>query len=163
MRRDRNPVACRLMAVAALFTTLATGCGTSQPPTDTRFDLVIANGRVIDPESKLDAVRHVGIRDGKIAAISEQALSGVKMIDAKGLVVAPGFIDLHSHAVLSLPGARMQAMDGVTTALELEEGAIPVVATYDRLANEGRPLNFGFSVSWRWARAFTTDGSGPGA
>jgi len=61
------------------------------------YDLVISGGRVMDPESKLDAVRNVGIRDGKIASISTASLSGKTTIDAKGLVVAPGFIDLHEH------------------------------------------------------------------
>src|SRR6266853_4334327 len=61
------------------------------------YDLVIANGRVMDPESGLDAIRNIGIRGGKIAAISSSALEGNQSIDAKGLVVAPGFIDLHEH------------------------------------------------------------------
>lgn len=61
------------------------------------YDLVVANGRVIDPESKLDAVRSVGIRGGRVEAISEQPLTGTRTIDAKGLVVSPGFIDLHEH------------------------------------------------------------------
>ncbi len=117
------------------------------------YDLVISGGRVIDPESRLDAVRNVGIRDGKVAVISRGKLAGNRVIDAKGLVVAPGFIDLHSHAVMALPAARMQVMDGVTTALELESGVLPVAATYDLLAKEGRPLNYGFSVAWTFARA----------
>jgi N-acyl-D-glutamate deacylase len=117
------------------------------------YDLVISGGRVIDPESRLDAVRNVGIRDGKVAVISRGKLAGNRVIDAKGLVVAPGFIDLHSHAVMALPAARMQVMDGVTTALELESGVLSVAATYDLLAKEGRPLNYGFSVAWTFARA----------
>ena len=60
------------------------------------YDLVIQNGRVIDPESGLDAVRSLGIRDGKIAAVSRRVLQGREVIDARGLVVAPGFIDLHA-------------------------------------------------------------------
>ena len=117
------------------------------------FDLVISGGRVIDSESGLDAVRNIGIRNGKIAAISASRLAGKTTIDAKGLVVAPGFIDLHSHAVIALPSARMQVMDGVTTALELESGVLPVAGTYDLLAKEGRPLNYGFSVAWTFSRA----------
>src|SRR5437899_7516128 len=61
------------------------------------YDLVIADGRVMDPESGLDAIRSVGIRNGKIAAISSGTLGGKKSIDARGLAVAPGFIDLHQH------------------------------------------------------------------
>src|SRR3954465_10719196 len=61
------------------------------------YDLVIANGRVMDPESGLDGPRHIGVRAGKVVAISETPLAGGQQIDARGLVVAPGFIDLHSH------------------------------------------------------------------
>jgi N-acyl-D-glutamate deacylase len=123
------------------------------------YDLVINNGRVIDPESKLDAVRSVGIRGGKIAAISDTPLLGKKTIDGKGLVVAPGFIDLHSHTVLTLAGARMQAADGVTTALEVENGVLPVGKTYDLVEKQGRPVNFGFSASWVYARGIVVQGA----
>jgi N-acyl-D-glutamate deacylase len=115
------------------------------------FDLVIAGGRVIDPETKLDAVRHVGIRGSKIVAISEKPLTGKETIDAGGLVVAPGFIDLHSHAQ-TIAGLRMQAFDGVTTALELENGMWPIGLAYAAAAKEGRPINYGFSASWSIAR-----------
>src|SRR5271169_1574505 len=83
-----------------------------------QYDVVIHGGRVLDPETSLDAVRDVGIRGGQIVAISEQPLSGKRMIDATALVVAPGFIDLHQHD-LSPEGMRFKAMDGITTALEL--------------------------------------------
>jgi len=69
------------------------------------YDAGHQNGRVIDPESKLDGVRNVAVRNGKIAAISKQPLSGKSVIDAKGLVRGAGIIDLHSHAVLTLAGA----------------------------------------------------------
>ena len=115
------------------------------------FDLVVANGRVIDPETGLDGMRSVGIRDGRIEAISRTPLRGRTVLDASGLVVAPGFIDLHAHGQ-DLPAARMQALDGVTTALELEAGTLPVAAAYERIAREGRPINYGFSASWLFAR-----------
>jgi N-acyl-D-glutamate deacylase len=118
---------------------------------ESAFDLVVANGRVIDPETGLDDVRSVGIRDGRIAAISRTPLRGRTVFDASGLVVAPGFIDLHAHGQ-DLPAARMQAFDGVTTALELEAGTLPVAVVYERVAREGRPINYGFSVSWLFAR-----------
>jgi dihydroorotase len=99
------------------------------------FDLVIRNGRVLDPESKLDAVRHIGIRAGKIAAISGTPLTGKDTLDAAGLVVAPGFIDLHAHGQ-DIENQRLQARDGVTTALELEIGAGDIDAWYrEREAN----------------------------
>src|SRR4051794_18120914 len=105
------------------------------------FDVVIANGRVIDPATNLDAVRHVGIRAGKIAAISTAPLGGRATIDATGLVVAPGFIDLHSHGQ-TLENYRFKARDGVTTALEMEVGAGPVAAWYAE--REGKsPIHFG--------------------
>ncbi|MFS1421808.1 amidohydrolase family protein [Shewanella sp. 10N.286.48.B5] len=115
------------------------------------FDVVITNGRVIDAETGLDAVRNVGIKDDKIAAISTEKLTGKKVIDASGLVVAPGFIDLHAHGQ-QLPAARAQAFDGVTTALELESGLLPIGKYYDDTAKEGRPINYGASVAWTYAR-----------
>ena len=95
------------------------------------YDLVINNGRVLDPATNLDAVRSLGIRAGKIAAISRAPLTGARTIDARGLVVAPGFIDLHSHGQTP-ENYRFKARDGVTTALELEVGANPVDAWYRR-------------------------------
>ncbi|HEX3877359.1 MAG TPA: amidohydrolase family protein [Bryobacteraceae bacterium] len=114
------------------------------------FDTVIANGRVMDPASGLDAVRYVGIRGGKIAAVSSAALRGRVTIDAKGLVVAPGFIDLHSHGQTP-ENYRYKAMDGVTTALEMEVGASPIPAWYAE--REGKALiNFGASSGYLPAR-----------
>jgi N-acyl-D-glutamate deacylase len=114
--------------------------------------LVLANGRVMDPESGLDAIRNVGIRDGKIVAISEGELEGSRVIDAAGRVVAPGFIDLHSHAHTSLIGGRVQAFDGVTTAFEAEAGQLPIDAAYRLAETEGRAINYGFTASWLAAR-----------
>ena len=82
------------------------------------------------------------------------------MLDVAGQIVGPGFIDLHSH-VNSIRGQRLQAMDGVTTALELEAGATPVDLAYRVTAQEGRPLNYGFSASWAAARAQVLLGSEP--
>lgn len=115
------------------------------------FDLVIQNGRVIDPETGLDAVRNVGVRGDKIAKITKRKLRGERVIDADGLVVAPGFIDLHAHGQ-SIPSGRVQALDGVTTALELESGEYPICAFYDTAAEEGRPIHYGASVNWSRAR-----------
>src|SRR4051812_31078692 len=93
-------------------------------------DLVLAGGRVMDPATGLDALRNVGIRDGKIAAISEAPLTGTQVVNVAGLVVAPGFIDLHAHGQ-STSDLQIKAQDGVTTALELEGGAYPVAAWYE--------------------------------
>jgi N-acyl-D-aspartate/D-glutamate deacylase len=107
------------------------------------YDIVLRNGRVMDPESGLDAVRSVGIAGHTIAAVSASPLRGKMEIDATGLVIAPGFIDLHQHS--QTPEAYgFKAMDGVTTALELEVGVSPVSAWY--AAREGKSIiNFGAS------------------
>ena len=107
------------------------------------FDIVLANGRVMDPESGLDAIRNIGIRAGRIEAVSEAPLNGRKLINVQGLVVAPGFIDLHSHGQDD-ENYKFKAHDGVTTALELEIGVSPVRAWY--AARDGKALvNFGAS------------------
>jgi N-acyl-D-aspartate/D-glutamate deacylase len=108
------------------------------------FDLVIANGRVIDPESGLDQVRNIGISGRTIAAISAEPLTGRAIIDAAGLVVAPGFIDLHAHGQTP-EGYRFQARDGVTTALELEVGTADIERWYAE-RKSGRLINYGVSI-----------------
>lgn len=118
------------------------------------YDIVILGGRVIDPETGLDEQRNIGIKDGRITAVTEAAIKAAKTIDANGLIVSPGFIDMHAHGQ-TIPAARMQAMDGVTTGLELEAGVLPVAAYYDDLAKEGRPINYGASVNWGNARIAT--------
>ena len=129
-------------------------------------DLVLRGGRVLDPESGLDATADVLVRDGavvQVGSVDEAAAAGATVIDVTGLAVAPGFIDLHSHAV-TLAGQRLQACDGVTTALELEAGAWPLAAAYDRLARTGAVINYGFSASWAVARMDVVAGldvSGP--
>src|SRR5690242_4356577 len=107
------------------------------------YEVVIANGRLMDPASGVDAVRHIGIRAGRIAAVSASPLAGRSTIDAKGLVVAPGFIDLHSHGQTP-ENYRFKARDGVTTALELEVGAWPVAGWYGERAGKAL-INFGAS------------------
>ena len=105
----------------------------------------------MDPETGLDAVRNVGIRDGKIARIAAEALSGQRVIHAQGLVIAPGFIDLHQHGQ-DLASQRVKALDGVTTALELEIGA-PDVAAFLKAKQDRSLINFGTSASYLAARA----------
>ncbi len=121
-----------------------------------QYDIVIHQGRVVDPETKLDAVRDIGINGGRIAAISKAALSGKKNIDARGLFVTPGFIDLHSHAI-NVPSNWMQAFDGVTTSLELEAGSFPIAKAYEVAEKRRLPLNYGFSVSWAMVRLQLAD------
>ncbi|MBL8238760.1 MAG: amidohydrolase family protein [Bryobacterales bacterium] len=109
------------------------------------FDVVIRGGRVMDPESGLDAVRDVGIRGGKIAAISTARLAGKVLLAAEGRVVAPGFIDLHAHGQ-SAESNEFQAHDGVTTALELEVG-VPEVGRFLRARSGKALVNFGATAS----------------
>ena len=99
------------------------------------YDIVIRNGRVMDPETKLDAVRNVGIQDGRIASISTGALNGRRVIDAQGLIVSPGFIDLHWHG-REPASDRYEAMDGVTASLELEIGTADVDGWYRARAGQ---------------------------
>jgi N-acyl-D-aspartate/D-glutamate deacylase len=115
-----------------------------------QYDVVILNGRVIDPESKLDAVRNVGISAGTIKTITTAKLSGRIVVDAKGLVVSPGFIDLHQHGQDD-ENNRFKAMDGVTTALELEVGTGDVDRWYAE--RQGKSLiNYGVSIGHLAAR-----------
>jgi len=104
--------------------------------------LVISGGRVVDPASGMDAVGDVAVLDGKIAAVGTGLGGAERVIDAAGLVVAPGFIDLHAHGQ-SIPADRMQAFDGVTTSLDLEAGVLPVASWYKRQAAQGRVMNYG--------------------
>jgi cytosine/adenosine deaminase-related metal-dependent hydrolase len=113
-------------------------------------DLVLVGGRVVDPETGLDRVCDVGIDGDSITAVGGH-LEGATSVDVTGLVVAPGFVDLHSHAQ-TLPGRRLQACDGVTTALDLEAGRAPVELAYAHEAKRGSPIHYGFSASWAAAR-----------
>ena len=118
------------------------------------YDIVITGGRVIDPETGLDEIRNVAIDGDQIVAISESQLDGDVVIDATGQVVAPGFIDLHAHGQ-NLGDYRMQAMQGVTTMLELESGVLPVSAWYQDQAKKGLPINYGTAAGWTYARIAT--------
>lgn len=136
---------------------MSAGPMSGQSSVETSYDLVIGGGRVIDPESALDGIRDIGIDGDRIMAVSESALVGRQRIDARGRVVAPGFIDLHSHGQ-AIGECRLQALDGVTTALELEAGVAPVSVAYSRAAAEGRPINYGYSASWSAVRMHAVAG-----
>src|SRR6266480_1822042 len=115
-----------------------------------QYDLVLMGGRVLDPETALDAGRNVGIRDGRIAAVTVEPLAARETLAVAGLVVAPGFIDLHAHGQDS-ESYRYYAHDGVTTALELEIGTYPVAPWYAE--RDGRALiNYGVSAGHVGAR-----------
>jgi len=148
--------------VIALLSTLIvclsiTGCTIN---TEKTYDLVIIGGRVIDPETGMDAIRNVGINKGRIDAVSSMHLSGKQQINATGLVVSPGFIDLHAHGQ-SIAAQTYHVRDGVTAALELEGGAnpfpddVPEVQPLPKQLGErqGKSLiHYGYSAGYGSAR-----------
>jgi N-acyl-D-aspartate/D-glutamate deacylase len=140
--------------ICAASVLLATGCnnGGAQEP----FDVVIMNGRVMDPETNFDAVRNVGIRDGRIITITEGAIAGSETIDATDHVVSPGFIDTEQHG-LGAWGIKVNLRDGVTTQMDFEVGAANIDEWY--AAREGiTQANFGTVVGHEFARMRVHDG-----
>jgi N-acyl-D-aspartate/D-glutamate deacylase len=137
--------ASRALVAVLVWATAAGGAGLraglAQAP---EFDLVIENGRVMDPESGLDAVRNVGIRAGTIATIDSRPLHGRQRIEARGLVVAPGFIDLHRHGQ-NAENYRHAALDGVTSVFELEVGAGDIDRWY-REREPGQVIHYGVAI-----------------
>src|SRR5919108_3843389 len=132
-----RPFSGSLVAVALLGAAMAATQSTT-------YDVVLAGGRVIDPDSGLDAVRHVGITGGTVSAVSTAPLQGRTTINAAGLVVAPGFVDLHQHDH-SPDAYELKAADGVTTAFELEVGVGDIDAWYaDRRGKA--TINYGASI-----------------
>ena len=139
-------------AISLLLLTLSTFGSAAQAQ---ELDLVLLGGRVMDPETGLDATRNVGIADGTVAVITEDDIRGRDTIDATGLVVAPGFIDLHAHGQDPVSN-RLQAADGVTTALEMEVGVYPVAAWL--ASREGKALIHYGATAGHWpARAKMMD------
>lgn len=118
--------------------------------TKTQYDLVLEGGRVIDPETKLDAIRNVGILNNRIAMISAEPLQGKEIVHVSGLIVSPGFIDLHVHGRSNVE-QEYQLHDGVTTALELEWG-IENLKEWYASRNSKALINYGASVSWPYER-----------
>ncbi len=146
--KARRDLQTRNLTIALLL--LALGVTGSVLPQTPRFDIVIIGGRVMDPESGLDAVRNVGIQNGRIAAITSQDISGSRTIDASGLIVTAGFIDLHAHGQDPV-SAPLQVADGVTTALEMEIGVFPVGQFLE--SRKGRALtHYGATVGHLPAR-----------
>jgi N-acyl-D-aspartate/D-glutamate deacylase len=128
------------------------------PAMAANYDLVIKNGRVMDPETGFDKVANVGITDGTIVKISTGKLAGKKTVDATGHVVAPGFIDGHVHYVDMPFGVKVGLRDGLTTTLDLEAGLIDTDRWYKAKAGKSQ-TNYGATASLLAARhaAFTPD------
>ncbi len=152
----------RILTVVILAFFVA-ACGNQDDPTPataSSYDLVLQGGRVIDSESGLDAIRNIGINGGKIAAMSPDPLAADTVVDVEGLVVSPGFVNIHSHSWTPL-GQEFELRDGVTTALELESGSYPVTrfGTYEPIAIAGKSrINFGASVGHAWVRSKILEG-----
>ena len=136
--------------LAVVFAGLATIAGAQA------YDVVILNGRVMDPETGFDGIANVGISNGWITAITPAAIDGAQTIDATGHVVAPGFIDLEQHG-LDPWGIKVNLRDGVTTQMDFEVGAANIDEWY--AAREGRTqANFGTVVGQEFARMRVHDG-----
>ena len=137
---------------AALVLTASVGL----PATAADYDVVINNGRVMDPETNFDGVRNVGIKDGKIVVITEDTITGKETIDASGHVVAPGFIEGHQHATDPF-SRKVNLRDGLTTQMDLEAGAGDIAKWY--ADQEGKTqANYGTGVLATLARAHVLDG-----
>ena len=148
MRKSIAPAPAPVLLLAVL----ASACGAGG------YDIVIRGGRVMDPESGLDAVMNVGVRDGRIETVTEDPLVGARTIDASGLVVAPGFIDLHEHGQIEEAYALMVA-DGVTSAFELEVGTGDVAGWYAEREG-GQIVNYGVSIGHIPVRMIVMDDPG---
>jgi len=123
------------------------------------YDVVINNGRVMDPETLFDGIANVGIKDGRIAEISKKPLEGAKTIDATGHIVAPGFIDTHFHWQAPI-GYRLGLRDGLTSSMDMEMGcAGSYIAAWYKAREGVTQANYGCGVSHEFARAMFIDGS----
>ncbi len=140
-----RPLAAAVLALALSPTVLAD------------YDVVILNGRVMDPETNFDGVRNVGVRDGRIVTITEDAIEGDETIDATGHIVSPGFIDTHHHSAGNLWAIKVGLRDGITTYMDVELGTINVAEWY--AARDGQyPANYGAAVSHEFHRMKILDG-----
>jgi N-acyl-D-glutamate deacylase len=141
------------------FTLSALVLAMAMPASAVDYDLVINNGRVIDPETLFDSVANVGIKDGRIAEISKKSLKGAKTIDATGQIVAPGFIDTHFHFQMPI-GYSLGLRDGLTSSMDFEMGcAGSYMAEWYEARAGVTGANYGCAVSHEGARAMFIDGS----
>ena len=159
-RRSMFALGSAWLVTVALAACASPESGEGTPGAEAVADLVILGGRVMDPETRLDAVRDVAVTDGRITAVAEGGVAGRDTIDASGLVVAPGFVDLHAHGQDTV-SAKLQALDGVTTALEMEIGVYPM-AEWVASREGSAPIHFGATVSHRGRAREADHGRGRG-
>ncbi|MFV0412799.1 MAG: amidohydrolase family protein, partial [Oscillospiraceae bacterium] len=107
------------------------------------FDIAINNGLVVDTRAKTSAPGHIGITGGKIAAVSPVPLQAETVVNAAGLVVSPGFIDVHGHIDGYDYSGRLAALQGITTTVGGNCGLSPI-ATGDFLAGQN---SGGFAIN----------------
>ena len=115
------------ITLIAFCTIVLLACSENQNTPTSDFDVVILNGRVMDPETDFDGVRNVGIKDGMIFSITEEVISGTEVIDASGLVVAPGFIDTELTAPLTAARALIEAQTPMGRFGDCDDIAWPAV------------------------------------
>jgi len=139
------------LASVALF---AAGAG---PAHAAEYDVVILNGRVMDPETYFDAIRNVGVKDGRIITITKDPITGDETIDASGHVVAAGFIDTQHHGHGNLWGVKTSLRDGVTSPMDLEYGNINADAWYAEREKRW-PVNYAAAASHEMHRMRVLDG-----
>jgi len=142
-------------SVGCFFTLTICFCHLAISQSNIEYDIVLMGGRVMDPETKLDAIKNVGIIHNRIAQISSDPLKGKQTINVSGLVVAPGFIDLHVHGRSNIE-QDYQLHDGITTALELEWGIEYLKEWYETRKSKAL-INYGASVCWPFERFKTID------
>lgn len=146
----------RATLLLAVATAIAVAVAVAAPASAQQYDLVINGGRVMDPETMYDDVANVGIKGDRVAAITKAAITGNRTIDAKGLVVAPGFIDTHYHAVDPF-ATKLAVADGITTGMDLEAGSSRVGEWYARKAKTGWQVNYGTTSSLAFNRLYVHD------
>jgi hypothetical protein len=145
---------CKQLGAILLVALVATGI--SPAVLADVYDVVINNGRVMDPETNFDGVRNVGIKDGKIVAITTDAIKGKETINAKGHVVAPGFIEGHQHATDQF-SRKVNLRDGLTTQMDFEAGAGDIAKWYADAEGKTQS-NYGMVVLATLARVSVLDG-----
>lgn len=153
----------RIALCAVLAGAILSAGGTARAEAEPELpDLAIVGGLVMNPATRTEARVSVVVDDGKIIALTSGPVAAKEVIGAGGKVVAPGFIDVHSHLHHDILGGRVQAFDGVTTAWDSEAGTFPVGRAYEIAASQGRAINYAYAVGWAFGpRAMVLDHACP--